>query len=251
MTIPDHNVEYIFIENNNVPFQENNFIEFKINVIDSKKLSKIFSGFMNTDGGYLYLGIDDKGKICGIQLTDKEKDIFLNKIDDLITNHLTPSPKNIYVKIKFIELRSSDLTLIHNTYVIRIDIPKSSFDVCTSDGYGYRRGNASFQSNKKKFVSIGEFDTKILEITKLQKKISDDENKWMQYSTHMTKELITLKKNVNEPKYNMFKINFSTVADCFSCFSCCFSCCSYCSFGNYCGCKFNRNSYKNNKKIDI
>ena len=60
---------------------EGQFIEFKES-LDSKSLSKEITAFANSQGGKIFIGISDDGKIKGIEITNKLK----SEIQDIARN---------------------------------------------------------------------------------------------------------------------------------------------------------------------
>ena len=50
-----------------VPLYESNQIEFKVSTISFDKLKKTVCAFLNTIGGYIFIGINDSRQICGIE----------------------------------------------------------------------------------------------------------------------------------------------------------------------------------------
>lgn len=46
--------------------------------------------FLNTDGGTIYIGVEDDGIICGIE--SNKLDETMKKISDTITNGILPNP---------------------------------------------------------------------------------------------------------------------------------------------------------------
>jgi predicted HTH transcriptional regulator len=51
---------------------ENQTLDFKFEIADSRKIARTFSAFANTKGGKLLIGVKDNGTIAGIR-TDEEK----------------------------------------------------------------------------------------------------------------------------------------------------------------------------------
>jgi hypothetical protein len=77
-------------------------VEFKRGLIDDDILKSI-TAFANTNDGTIFIGIDDEGRINGINVrTPKEKDNFRSKIFNLIRNKITPY---LLVDIDFEEIR--------------------------------------------------------------------------------------------------------------------------------------------------
>lgn len=76
---------------------ENQKVEFKASARDSKALSKSITSFANTNGGHLFIGISDNGKISGItQTPDKVQQIL-----SAAAQSITPTPR---VEIKSITI---------------------------------------------------------------------------------------------------------------------------------------------------
>jgi len=50
---------------------ENQKLDFKFCISDSRKIARTFSAFANTDGGILLIGVKDNGKIAGVR-SDEE-----------------------------------------------------------------------------------------------------------------------------------------------------------------------------------
>lgn len=77
-------------------------VEFKRGLVDDDILKSI-TAFANTNDGTIFIGIDDEGKISGINVkTPKEKDNFRSKIFNLISNKIKPY---LLVAIAFEEIR--------------------------------------------------------------------------------------------------------------------------------------------------
>lgn len=69
---------------------ENSYVEFKEDTVDNKKLAKEIVALSNHKGGYLFLGVDDIGKISGISRDDNEERIA-NICSDLIKPVINPA----------------------------------------------------------------------------------------------------------------------------------------------------------------
>ncbi len=104
-----------------IPEKETLIIEFKsdIDCLDEKELVSEVVGMANTEGGVLYLGVEDNGEISGVN--KKHNDPTGAK--DLIPNKTVPS---LSVRAEIIEE--------DNKEVLQIQIPKSKSVVATSDG---------------------------------------------------------------------------------------------------------------------
>ena len=90
-------------------FEESEKIELKQRL--NEALPKEIVAFLNTDGGIVYIGVNDDGTICGI----KNLDETLKKIADILENQILPDPRHLVeLGTKFAE----------NKHVIEIKIQK-------------------------------------------------------------------------------------------------------------------------------
>jgi hypothetical protein len=174
--------DYMYIQNNTFPHREDEYIEFKDKKLTDLELSKIFSGFSNSLGGTLFIGIADDRKINGRKMTDKQIDEFKLFVDNVQQN--CTNPPMVGIKINIVPVYTQDLTPIPETYIVKIDIPKLNMNICALDGEKYVRFNASFRcEGNKTFVRIGEYQSiqdkynKELEKNKDLKKNLDESNK--------------------------------------------------------------------------
>jgi predicted HTH transcriptional regulator len=67
---------------------ENSTVEFKRKSPSPQKLAKEISALANTKGGYLFLGVDDDGSICGVHSEKTSMDEILTACEF----HLDPEP---------------------------------------------------------------------------------------------------------------------------------------------------------------
>ena len=110
---------------NNMNLNENLIIEFKSDrtcISDSELIDAVVA-FANTDGGDLYLGVEDNGDITGIH--DKHKDI--TQLSAFIANKTVPP---VPVRVEMLEVGES---------VVKISVPKRTSIVASSTGKIQRR----------------------------------------------------------------------------------------------------------------
>lgn len=104
---------------------------------------KTITGFMNSDGGELLIGVDDQGNILGLEqdylsLKKKNRDGFELRIYQLITNH---------IGIEFCSLVQTDFYELNGKDICALSIDTSSapayvhFNNCTA--YYIRAGNST------------------------------------------------------------------------------------------------------------
>ncbi|VDN21939.1 unnamed protein product [Cylicostephanus goldi] len=68
--------------------------------------SKTISAFLNTEGGTIYVGIDDDAIIHGMRLTDPMKDHFILSLNHCISQFTPPVPPEL-VQVLFLEIDES------------------------------------------------------------------------------------------------------------------------------------------------
>lgn len=109
-----------------IPKKETLTIEFKsdIDCLDEKELVSEIVGMTNTEGGVLYLGVEDNGDITGVHKKHKDP----NGAMALIANKTVPS---LSVRAEIIEEDGIE--------VLQIQIPMSKTIIATSDGKIQRR----------------------------------------------------------------------------------------------------------------
>jgi Schlafen, AlbA_2 len=209
-SITNHNInnqypiianEYMYIKGNIFPHSENDVIELKDKSLTDLELSKIFSGFMNNNGGFLFIGIADNRTINGRKFSTKELDEFKLSIDNAQQNCIFPSVKGI--KINTFPVYTSKLAPLHNTYIIRIDIPKSNLEqkICAKDGEVYVRYAASFRiEGIKTFVHVNE-----LQSSQAKFKNEADKNKALQEENKTLQEKNKLLYEENEKYKNLLR----------------------------------------------
>ena len=109
----------------NIGFNEDMINEFKSDrkKLGDEELVEAVVAFTNTDGGNLFLGIEDDGEITGLH--EKHKDI--TQLAALIANRTIPP---ISVRTELIE---------YDRVVLKISVPKKTSIVATSSGKMLRR----------------------------------------------------------------------------------------------------------------
>ncbi|MEK7610236.1 MAG: RNA-binding domain-containing protein [Patescibacteria group bacterium] len=134
---------------------ENDYVEFKSSIrYDYKNggksksieyvISKAISSFMNTDGGRLFVGVDDFGEISGIEndyadVHHKNKDGFLLQLNNII-NHYIGKEFHQYLRVKIMPIKEKDVCVI--------EVIKSKTPVFLKDGDKeefYMRASAASQ----------------------------------------------------------------------------------------------------------
>ena len=102
---------YIEFKNYKFPFLNQNVEEIK----------KQICGFLNSKGGRIYIGIDDKKIIKGIQLEYKKLDEIRNNIINY-TFDFFPKCRINKIRVYFIPIKNENNIYIKNLYIIKIII---------------------------------------------------------------------------------------------------------------------------------
>jgi predicted HTH transcriptional regulator len=70
-------------------YVESNWLEFKIHIKSSPiiKITETICGMLNSEGGYIIIGINDNGETVGINAKSKDIDKFKLSLDNVIRNN--------------------------------------------------------------------------------------------------------------------------------------------------------------------
>jgi len=106
---------------------ENNFVEFKsslrwdyengnVNKVMEHVIAKTLSSFMNSEGGRLFIGVDDSGNVLGVEkdyetLRKKDKDGFLLQVIQVINQYLGKEFHQ-YLNQEIIKIGGKDICVV-------------------------------------------------------------------------------------------------------------------------------------------
>lgn len=106
---------------------ENDYVEFKsslrwdfeqgnVNKLMEYVIAKTIAAFMNSEGGKLFIGVNDDGEILGIEkdcqtLKNKNKDGFLLQLTQVINQYLGKE-FNQYVSVKIAKLKDKEVSIV-------------------------------------------------------------------------------------------------------------------------------------------
>jgi hypothetical protein len=102
-------------------------IEFEIyrypfNKVIIDELKRSYCGFLNGQGGSIYIGINDKGIVEGLNLEYKQRDTIRNELVNY-TYDFFPKCRINKINVFFIKIKNSiTKNLIENLYVIKINV---------------------------------------------------------------------------------------------------------------------------------
>ena len=117
--------------------------EFKTNLPDNRELSKDITCFANTDGGQIFIGVNNSGEIIGIAEDDVDR--YMLSVDDVAYNRCRPPITVVQETIK-----------TANGIVMVIHIPKGSErPYCTASGQYYvRSANRCRQASREELLRL-------------------------------------------------------------------------------------------------
>lgn len=139
-------------------FSETDKIELKVKVNDS--LPKEIESFLNTDGGIIYIGIDDDGNILGVN----DLDFTLRNLFDIISDQIEPNAiDSVKPEVEFIDGKAIVKICITKGYAPLYCIKKYGF---SSNGCHFRVGTTcksmTLEMIKKKIeTGLSNFDMMI------------------------------------------------------------------------------------------
>ena len=116
-----------FYENEKIREKRNQVIEFKnyslpLNQDNGDELRQQICGFLNSQGGRLYIGIDDQNTVKGIVLNYKKRDNLRNALINL-TYDFYPKCRLDKIFIYFIPIKSMRTQkFLNNLYIIKIRV---------------------------------------------------------------------------------------------------------------------------------
>ena len=123
-------------KNDNTIF-ENYALPFSKEIIDELKRS--YCGFLNGQGGNIYIGINEFGVVEGLNLDYKQRDTIKNELVNYSYDFF-PKCRMDKINVSFIEIKSIlDKNIIKNLYVIKINIipgePYYLYSLSSKEGY--------------------------------------------------------------------------------------------------------------------
>ena len=116
-----------FYKNENLIEGEDEFTEFKnyfypLDEEQEKEIKRQYCGFLNSNGGRIYIGIKDQKIVTGIELTYKDQDLFRNSLV-LYGSEFYPRCRLDKIKVYFIPIKNMfTKQFINNYYVVKIII---------------------------------------------------------------------------------------------------------------------------------
>jgi hypothetical protein len=119
----------IYKQGESVPFVEDNHHEFKVVEKNQDPIESILehrveidiNAFLNTEGGVIYFGIDERSFVSGVQLNEQQRDLLIKEIDQLVGQFQPSVEKDLY-KIRFVPIIGQGVE--QDLYVVEIHVAK-------------------------------------------------------------------------------------------------------------------------------
>ena len=152
-----------FYKNEYLAYGEDDLTEFKnyfYPLIEGqeKEIKRQYIGFLNSNGGRIYIGINDQKVVRGVVLTYKNCDIFRNSLVGF-SNDFYPKCRLDKIKVYFIPVKNSfTKKYINNLYVVKIIIlpgdPYSLYSITKKNGFisAIRRQSQVFNLDAEEIV---------------------------------------------------------------------------------------------------
>ena len=178
-------------------YSESNWLEFKenINSCPIEKIIETICAFLNTGGGYIIIGINDREKLVGIKSNSKSIDTFKLLIDNHIANNTIIYQNDEVIPNKYLSI--VDIVNINKKKFILIKIiPQKNENYKLMNGDIIHRLNASNRKIKtSKLMTESNF---LSNIERNQQNIINKYNKIIQELNSEIKEL--KEKNIKNEK---------------------------------------------------
>lgn len=123
-------------KNDNIEFQNYSYPFDKAVIVE---LKRSYCGFLNGQGGSIYLGINDKGIVEGLKLEYKQRDTIRNELVNY-TYDFFPKCRIDKINVSFIKIKNGvTKNLIENLFVVKINVirgePYVLYSLTSKEGF--------------------------------------------------------------------------------------------------------------------
>ncbi len=122
---------------------ENSYIEFKIEATRPESIAKELVAFLNFEGGSLYIGVSDNGKIIGVNLDEDLEEWIMN----ICRNSINPPVIPIYEEIR----------IDNKNKLIKISVNKGTnkpYSLVNNNKYYIRVGSTSREASQEELIRL-------------------------------------------------------------------------------------------------
>ena len=167
-----------------VQLYENSQIEFKENSISIDKLKRTVCAFLNTIGGYIFVGINDWCKVVGID--QKTADLFALLVDQIIREKLVVREGDSRLTLSELSCRVVDLGAGKTLLIIRC-MPAD-----LEQGYMWPTGERYFRLNASNYCRKDE----ATELVRLKEQVATLKQDRGKIASQLDTVMIALKKSL-------------------------------------------------------
>lgn len=177
-----------------LPYYEGKTLEYKQSTKDKFKNEATICAFLNTEGGHLICGVYDNRKLNWMDMSEKEIDLFLGKIDTIISNRTVRYHNGDPLHYDAIKTRVVRNSL--NQCIIIITVFRKEGTLCTYQGnIIYRLNVSNFYSTSMMSYTSSEMDLVKRQIeSKLKHEFEIEMKKCKKYTRKLEKTNILLEK---------------------------------------------------------
>lgn len=123
-------------KNDNIEFQNYSYPFDKAIIVE---LKRSYCGFLNGQGGSIYLGINGKGIVEGLKLEYKQRDTIRNELVNY-TYDFFPKCRIDKINVSFIKIKNGETkNLIENLFVVKINVirgePYVLYSLTSKEGF--------------------------------------------------------------------------------------------------------------------
>ena len=90
-------------------------------------ISNYVSAFLNTEGGTIFYGIADNGRITGVHLSRRNRDLFTQCFDNVL-NRFNPRVNPNFYRMTYVPLFTIDRRIMQDTYIIEIEVQQGALN---------------------------------------------------------------------------------------------------------------------------
>ncbi len=135
------------------PYPEGYQFEFKAtaSALCTEKLLATICGFLNNEGGYFIVGIDDNRKIVGVN-QNKELDKFLGRVDAIYHDRMIVHEDGSQISVETIKVLNVSIEKEKVVCVVQaIPEPDKKYRFASGDSY-YRLSSSNLRLSSGKFI---------------------------------------------------------------------------------------------------
>ncbi len=179
------------------PFPESTCIEYKLSTA-GVKIETTLCAFLNTTGGHVICGVRDDRVICWMDMTEKQIDLFIARIDSVISGRIIRAENGSALPADAIKSR-----VVKNKEGKCIVILTAK----PNDGVTYTyHGNSIYRLNVSNFYATSVVSYTASEVALMKEKVKEETTKhWQTILRSHVKTISKMEKTVRSFEYALEK----------------------------------------------